>query len=152
MYCWGYNHYGQLGNGQTTNSLYPSRVLLDSVSTFDNVSHISAGSAFNCAMDSSHRTYCWGLNAYGSLGTNNSNNRYPARVQSDANSYLNNVIDISAGRGYTWYWNNLDILQHTCTVKDDGTVWCWGYNNNGELGDNTTNSSSYPVRTYYFGI
>jgi len=35
---------------------------------------------------------------------------------------------------------------HTCAVKSDNTVWCWGLNAEGQLGNNSTSSSSYPVQ------
>ncbi len=125
--CWGYNNQGQLGNGSTTNSSTPVRVVgVGGVGYLAGVSQISASKYHTCALVSGS-VYCWGQNDYGQLGNNSTtDSSRPVQVRVSTNAYLTNVTQISAGGG------------HTCAVRSDTSVWCWGYNAFGQVGDNTT--------------
>ncbi|MCU0652968.1 MAG: fibronectin type III domain-containing protein, partial [Candidatus Pacebacteria bacterium] len=79
MYCWGYNFYGQLGNGTTTDSMSPVRALKGAAVSGDtdndylaNVKSITVGifdiSNYTCALTDLNNIYCWGHNNYGQLG------------------------------------------------------------------------------------
>jgi len=125
--CWGRNDYGQLGNGTNTDSTVPV-----SVSGLSGATAISAGDLHTCAALSGGTVQCWGDNQYGELGngTTSFSPPYGSNVPVSV-SGLTGVTAISAGGG------------HTCAVLSGGTVQCWGYNREGELG-NGTNSTSYP--------
>ena len=44
-------------------------------------------------------------------------------------------------------WANVSVgFGHTCTFKTDGSLWCWGSNNGGQVGDGTTEDRSTPTR------
>jgi alpha-tubulin suppressor-like RCC1 family protein len=131
--CWGYNNYGQLGNNSTTNSSTPVRVVgVGGTGYLSNVTQISAGKYHTCAVVSGGAVYCWGQNAsgpnvYGQLGNNSTtNSSTPVQVLTDAVTYLTNVTQVGSGGG------------HTCALRSDNTVYCWGRNAFGEVGDNTT--------------
>lgn len=64
-WCWGRNTYGQLGNGSAADLVLPPAKVVDGHS----FSAISAGSAHTCALGLEGRTWCWGSNQYGGLGT-----------------------------------------------------------------------------------
>jgi alpha-tubulin suppressor-like RCC1 family protein len=125
--CWGYNNNGQLGNGTHNNSSSPVRVLdVGGSGYLSGGSQISSGKYHTCALVSGS-VYCWGQNDYGQLGDNSTTDRTtPVRVRVTTNTYLTNVAQVSSGAG------------QTCAVLNDGTVWCWGYNAFGQVGDNTT--------------
>jgi alpha-tubulin suppressor-like RCC1 family protein len=127
--CWGYNNYGQLGNNSTVNSSSPVIV-----SGLTNVTQITGSKYQNCARKSDGTVWCWGSNQYGQLGDGTTTDRHvPVEVKINATTYLTNVAQVSAGGG------------HTCAILTDHTVRCWGYNPFGQLGNNSTTNSSYPV-------
>lgn len=129
-YCWGGNGYGQLGDSTTTNRLTPVRV-----GTLSDVIAIDAGFGHTCAVlaNSYGDVLCWGLNSYGQIGDNTTTNRSsPALTAS-----YNNGAAIAVAVG--------DF--HTCALLGDGTVWCWGANTYGQLGDGSNTHRHVPVST-----
>ncbi len=142
-WCWGYNNYGQLGIGSTANSSLPTQVLgSGGTGVLTNISQISTGESHSCVLKTDGTAWCWGSNYYGQIG---SMNRYggdkniPIQVFGPSGTinpgYLTDISQISAGSSYT------------CAVKTDGTAWCWGYNRNSQLGNNTSvdYSTTVPV-------
>ena len=122
--CWGYNGFGQLGDGTATDSTSPVVVL-----SLSNVEQISAGEYHTCARLSDGSAKCWGRNNYGNLGDGTTiDSTSPVDVLS-----LSNVEEITAGR------------YHTCARLSDGSAKCWGYNGNGRLGDGTNSKRYSPV-------
>ena len=124
--CWGYNGYGQLGNGTTTQSTTP--VPVTGLST--GVVRIAAGYGHTCALNNVGVMQCWGWNGYGQLGNNTTTSSVtPVTVTGLASG----VSAISAG------------YAHTCAMTSGGTVQCWGYNYFGQLATGDAYSSSIPV-------
>jgi len=80
--------------------------------------------------------YCWGRNNHGQLGDNTTTDRYtPVQVLGvNGSGYLTNISQLSAG------------YDHTCALKNNGTLYCWGGNWAGALGDNTTTDRYTPVQ------
>ncbi|HHG84292.1 MAG TPA: hypothetical protein ENJ82_06040 [Bacteroidetes bacterium] len=126
--CWGYNGYGQMGNGTNNNSLNPT-----SITTLSEVldMQLAGGNyASGCAWLADSTMWCWGYNGYGQLGNgNNSNQSSPVQVQGLTGPFVKVVS--AANRSY-----------HTrCVLKEDGTVWCWGSDEFGQLGNGTPNQN-----------
>jgi signal peptidase I len=137
VWCWGLNDKGQLGNNSTTNSSTPVQVVgAGGVGTLTNVADIAAGLQYSCAAKDDGTAWCWGLNNKGQLGNNSTtDSSTPVQVVGAGGvGTLTNVAEIAAG------------LQHSCAAKDDGTAWCWGLNDKGQLGNNSTTDSSTPVQ------
>lgn len=133
VYCWGYNVAGQLGNGTTTNSSVPVAVNSAGVLAGKTITGIAAGYNHTCARDSDGKAYCWGSGTLGSLGNNTTtNSSVPVAVTTTGVLNGKALSVLSSGEG------------HTCGL-DAGSAFCWGYNNVGQLGDNTTANSAVPV-------
>ena len=125
--CWGNNAHGKLGNGSTTSGTYSTP---NAVSGLGSVKSISAGSHHTCAVLDNGSATCWGYNYNGQLGdgtTSTSNS--PVSV-----SGLGSVNSISAG-------GNING-SHTCALLDNGSAMCWGYNNDGQLGNGSSGTDS----------
>ena len=107
-------------------------------------SKIASGKFHSCALSSGGGVKCWGRQLYGRLGNNSvvsANILYPVDVvgpdtdsDSSGDSVLGNIVQISAGYG------------HTCALNSSGNVLCWGGGVAGQLGNNATNDSSFPVQ------
>jgi len=128
MYCWGYNGFGQLGKGDSTNANSPSMVALTpSQSTMQ----VSNGMYHTCALFDSGEVSCWGGNSVGQLGDGSQVNiAVPQPVSLPVGK---SALSISLGQ------------RHSCAILDDATLHCWGYNEFGQLGDGTTNDQISPV-------
>ena len=127
--AWGYNNYGQLGDGTTTGQTYPKLI-----PGMTNIRAVAAGSNHSLALKADGTVLAWGYNGYGQLGDGTTTNRsQPVTVQVSAGVPLRGVVAVAAG----------DI--HNLALKSDGTVWAWGYNAYGQLGDGTTVNRLNPV-------
>jgi alpha-tubulin suppressor-like RCC1 family protein len=123
-YCWGYNFFGQLGDGTTTNRLIPTLI------AGSNSAVVSAGTTHTCALAAgSNLLFCWGNNFYGQLGDGTTTNRSAPTYSSAFGA----VQSVSSGAAYT------------CVVNTTGGVRCVGLNSGGQLGNGTTTNSATPV-------
>ncbi|HZG55277.1 immunoglobulin-like domain-containing protein, partial [Paenibacillus sp.] len=126
VWTWGYNGYGQLGDGTTTNRTIPTQV-----GGLANGAAIAAGDRHILVLKQDGTVWTWGNNSNGQLGDRTSTSRRsPAMALG-----LTNVKRIAAGS------------QHSIAVKEDGTLWTWGSNNYGQLGDGTTTDRWSPSRS-----
>ncbi len=127
-FCWGRNAAGALGNGTTTNRTTPGAVTMPAGVLFDS---ISAGQDHACAISTSGNLYCWGGNASGQLGTGNTSPQTtPALVSVPGVTFAS----VSAA------------AQFTCalTTGTNATVYCWGLNSTGQLGNAINVGTSTP--------
>jgi alpha-tubulin suppressor-like RCC1 family protein len=128
--CWGWNDYGQLGDGTTTSRNTPTA--LSSWPSGRTAVAITAGSYHTCAILDDGSVRCWGSNSDGQLGDGTTTDRNTPTTLSGWPSGRT-AVAISAG------------YYHTCAILDDGSVRCWGYNSDGQLGDGTTTSRNTPT-------
>lgn len=92
---------------------------------------ICGGQYHTISLKDDGTVWTWGQNTHGQLGDGTTTDRHsPVQVTN-----LNNVTDIALGK-----------FCHSIAMKEDGTVWTWGQNNYGQLGDGTTTNSSLPVQ------
>ena len=133
LWTWGRNSYGQLGDNTTTNRSTP-------VTTFaggTNWKQVSGGSRHAAAIKTDGTLWTWGQNSNGQSGDNTTTNRTTP------------VTTFSGGTN----WKQVDCgTSFTAAIKTDGTLWTWGLNNLGQLGDNTSGSNRLtPVTTFSGG-
>ena len=186
LWCWGYNFRGQLGDNTTTNRSSP----VQTVAFGNNWKQVCCISNSTAAIKTDGTLWIWGNNGGGELADNTITTR-SSPVQTVA--YGNNWKQVFGGStsftytaiktdGTLWCWGNNQYGQlgdnssvisrsspvqtvafgtnwktaacagyHMTAIKTDGTLWAWGRNNNGQLGDNTITDRSSPVQTIAFG-
>jgi alpha-tubulin suppressor-like RCC1 family protein len=124
--AWGFNSMGQLGDGTTKKRLSP--VTVRNIST---AVDIVGGRDMSYALLADGTVRAWGGGANGELG----NGSHTAKQTTPVTvSGLSNVIELAGGRN------------HALALKSDGTVWAWGLNSSGQLGDGTKTSRATPVQ------
>ena len=124
--CWGPGSSGQLGNGHDNEADVPVRV-----KNLNDVRQVSSGYLHACAVLLSGRVKCWGDNADGQLGDHsNDPSNVPVKVVG-----IKDAVEVDAGDEYS-----------TCARLADGSARCWGYNSDGQLGNNSSNDSNVPVK------
>lgn len=112
LYCFGEGHVGQLGNGSTQSSWFPSLVSLPSGATIDQF--FLSDASTTCAITHAGETYCWGFASNGALGIGPNNASYwaiPQRVLMPTQYSLSQI-----GMGY----------QSAIGISKEGTPFCWG--------------------------
>jgi alpha-tubulin suppressor-like RCC1 family protein len=123
--AWGANSYGQLGDGSFT-----QRTTGVTVPNLNRVVGLSGGVRHSVVVRGDGTVRTWGDNAYGQLGTGAGPSPQPNHV---AVPSLANMVAVSAG------------YYHTLALRADGTVWSWGFNSGGQLGDGTNTHRTTPV-------
>ncbi|MDC0851427.1 S8 family serine peptidase, partial [Euryarchaeota archaeon] len=132
LYCWGYNGHGQLGDGSYSDSNLPVEVSLPSGRTSSSVStgvHGFTSAAYTCAILDDSSLYCWGNNANGGLGDG-------------SNTNTNTPVAVNLPNGRTA--DSVSVSRHTCAALDNSSLYCWGVNNLGQLGDGSTSARNTP--------
>lgn len=131
LYAWGRNVYGSVGDGTVASKSSPVTVL--GSSTTNPWVSMSAGGDSNAAIKQDGTLWTWGANRIGQLGTGNTTQRSsPGTVAGGGTNWRQVAIDGSPTQTVT------------IATKTDGTLWTWGYNAFGQLGDGTTVNRSSP--------
>lgn len=130
--CWGDDSFGQLGDGGSTASSAPVAV----AGLPAGIAAITAGANHNCAATRAGAVWCWGAGTSSQLGDGNAaTSGTPVAVTG-----LSGAATAIAAGG-----------DHTCALVADGTVWCWGANAHGQLGDGTTTSRATATQVAVLG-
>jgi len=143
VWSWGSNYHGELGDGTTTMNPTPVQVLDEGgIGFLSDIVQVSAGYYYSLALKSDGSLYSWGWNESGRLGNGTTiDNHTPVRVHGESDiGFLDNIVSISAG---TASWDC-----HSLALKSDGTVWSWGSNEYGKLGDGTLIDSYTPIHVH----
>jgi len=125
--CWGTGGAGQLGNRTNNGSSTPVNVY----GLGSGVTAIAAGSGNSACAVHNGVAKCWGDGAYGKLGSNTSSSNEPIPV---SGSLGTSVSSVALG------------THHACALTSAGAVWCWGYGNQAQLGENDTRNTTFPVQ------
>ncbi|MCU0782392.1 MAG: hypothetical protein MUF04_15030, partial [Akkermansiaceae bacterium] len=132
--AWGNNSNGQLGNGYTYNSPLPVLTNLGAVPPDQRVVAVAAGHSHSLALCSDGALLAWGENRYGQLGVQTSGgSNTPVPVDRSGVLAGRTLVALAAGE------------YSTLVLATDGSMFAWGANWNGNLGNGTTTSSSVPV-------
>lgn len=128
LWLWGNNDNGELGDNSITHRSSP----VQTVSGGNNWAQVSAGLNNVAAIKTDGSLWIWGDNFFGQLGSGNlTKQSSPVQTVSGGNNWKS----VALGR------------YHAAAVKTDGTLWLWGSNITGQLGDNTRTHRSSPVQT-----
>ncbi len=119
LYAWGNNADGELGLGANAGATksFPARVGIE-----NNWIKAAAGKGFTIALKADGSLWSWGKNNFSQLGQGNTNSTY--NIPTLIGPSTDHWIDIAAGGS------------HVLAIKDDGTLWGWGLNDSGQVGDN----------------
>ncbi|MGZ4084677.1 MAG: PKD domain-containing protein [Bacteroidia bacterium] len=121
----GYNYYGALGDGTTTDRWVPTQI-----PTLNGIIAVSAGLYHTLFLRKDSTVWACGYNPFGSLGDGTTVDKLtPIQIPT-----LTGIVAISAG------------VYHSLFLKKDGTVWSCGKNDYGQLGDGTTTNRLSPVQ------
>lgn len=138
LWCWGTNAMGELGLGDTMERTTPEALdgndwapLCRSAAPTTHCAQIALGLTHACVIRGAGALYCWGSNALGELGLGMAGDPVlvPTRVEGT-------TAWIALGAG----------LAHTCGIQSDGSLWCWGRGNNGQLGTGDAMNRPTPTR------
>ena len=131
VWDWGYNIYGQLGDGSNTIITNPLPVQVlgpGGVGNLTNIVAVMGGEVHNFALKADGTVWSWGWNYFGQLGDGSTNWGYITNLSMvPVQVFGLTSIKSLGGRGY-----------HSLALKSDGTVWAWGDNRYGELGNGAT--------------
>ena len=126
LWAWGYNGYGQLGDATFNQRTTPVQI-----GTATNWASISAGGSQTLAIKTDGTLWSWGRNSSGQLGNGTVNMSNP------------NLVQVGSAKN----WRKItSAFFHSLAIKTDGTLWAWGRNMNGQLGDNTVVDKSSPAQ------
>jgi alpha-tubulin suppressor-like RCC1 family protein len=127
LFCWGRNVYGELGDGSALSRTLPVQVGAGKAWT-----RVALGRTHTCGI-ADGGALCWGWDANGEQGNGSGQTNQGA------------PSPISAVTGLPSAWKEIAAgFNHTCAVGKDGTLWCWGLNSSGQLGDGTTTARADP--------
>jgi alpha-tubulin suppressor-like RCC1 family protein len=132
VYAWGYNTRGQLADGSTANR-FTAGAILKGAMAGKVITQIAAGENIAYALTDDGRIYAWGDNFYGQLGDGSTINRLTP-VAVDMSAMAGKAITQIAAAAYGAY-----------ALADDGSIYGWGYNAYGQLGDGSDTNRYRPV-------
>lgn len=134
-YCWGWNLYGQLGDGSNNSSAIPIAIKTDGALSDSTISFLKSGKYGVCAISSGSKAYCWGWGVEGQIGNNTtSNSNVPVAVTTSG--ALNGLMISSISVGD----------YHACALSSDHAIYCWGADAYGQLGNGLNARSLVPVK------
>ena len=136
VWAWGANEYGQLGIGGES-SLGSKRNKPEKVNGLSGIIALACGGSHTIALSKDGEIYGWGCNQKGQIG----DGTYIKKTAPVKVNGLSGIIAITSGGAL-----GVDTNSHNLALKSDGTVWAWGSNSDGQLGDGTDIDRNTPVQ------
>ena len=134
IWAWGFNQFGELGNGNNINSAIPTLAQYPRDAGTVTAIQVSGGFHHTAAIDTKGNTWSWGWNWFGQLGNgNNIDSAIPVPVQYPRDAGTVTAIQVSAG------------ADHSLIIDTKGNTWAWGWNQLGELGNGSSSADANPV-------
>ena len=136
IFTWGYNYYGQLGDGTTTDRSIPTEITSQfNLWPGETITQVSLGSGHSSAITTSGRIFAWGRNDFGQLGDGTTTNKSVPTEITCQFSLLpeETIVQVSFGHS------------HSSAITSNGRIFTWGKNYYGQLGDGTTIDKSTPT-------
>ncbi len=131
LYCWGRDGAGEAGNGEPGEDIsLPAQVQYLDTTLVDNARSVSVGRYHTCFISTDDETYCFGWNIHGQAGVPDVG--YPSSAML-VDSLPGPTRAVSAG------------YKHSCAVLVDGSIYCWGINDDGQLGTGTDDAGCTPA-------
>ncbi|VAW90912.1 BNR repeat domain protein [hydrothermal vent metagenome] len=150
LYCWGDNNYEQLGSKSAAQAgsteLYSAKPLQVNPAGITNSSwsSVSMGRRHACAIDTNQLLWCWGDTSNGAIGEETVYDPLATQIVTTPPIQINTKEDSNAG--VTSKWQLISVHNNmSCALKSDNSLWCWGANNNGEIGNGNKVLSPVPV-------
>lgn len=130
LYSWGHGGYGQLGHSEG-DKCTPVMVIMP---TPTKVCKVACGSYHSLAITVDGELYSWGSNNCGQLGNGPNNQPTPRRITGHLVSANKKVVSMSCGQSFS------------IALTEDGELYSWGYNGNGQLGLGSSSNQQSPQR------
>ncbi len=128
LWAWGNNTYGQLGNSTNTDSYIPNQIGTDT-----DWKEVTVGYFHTVAIKNNGTLWAWGSNYTGQLGNGLSGSNFSTNSPTQIGTATN--------------WDKIDSgLQHTIAIKTDGTLWGWGWNYTGQIGNGNLIDQDQPIQ------
>ena len=141
VFAWGWNGNGQLGDGTTMNKSSPTLISFNGLEVGESIEKVNAGENHSLAVTTLGRVFAWGLNNYGQLGDGSTSQRnLPTLVRFSGLKIGEKIMNLSTGDS------------HSIAVTTDGSVFTWGWNGGGQLGDGTTTNRFNPQKVIFSGL
>ena len=141
VWSWGWNAFGQLGDGTTNSAYTPVQTGLGSVPPLTSVTKLGGRPYFSLAVKSDGTIWAWGMNQFGQMGNGTVNPFLGPQVtvpvlvnNSSPGEAINNPLQVTAG------------YQFGAALTTNGTVWTWGSGTHGELGNGASGGSHTPTQ------
>lgn len=142
IHTWGYNAYGQLGNGNNSAVSTPAMINTSGSLSGKTIIMIATGGHNVVAVDSAYGVHTWGYNNNGELGKGTSgatNSSTPALINSSGVLSGKTITAVACG------------YDHILVLDNTGSLYAWGYNSSGQVGNSTTTSVLSPISISSFG-
>jgi uncharacterized repeat protein (TIGR02543 family) len=141
VYAWGFNGFGHLGDGTTTERTRPTLITFSGLQAGETIHTVNAGSSHSLAVTSNGRVYAWGNNNNGQLGDETRTERTrPTLITFSGLQAGETIHTVNAGSS------------HSLAVTSNGRVYAWGFNGFGHLGDGTRTERTSPTLITFSGL